>query len=80
VVFLLAWTLVNSALPARRAIDPYPFMNLKAEIEIMALHEKMDALRSEQLVAMFAKQQEQIDLLSQLLARAAPADGGHSSR
>jgi uncharacterized membrane protein len=107
VVFLLAWTLVNSALPTGRAIDPYPFIflnlllsmvsamqapvimmsqnrqsttdrqmaahdyevNLKAEIEIMALHEKMDALRSEQLVAMFAKQQEQIDLLTQLLAR-----------
>jgi uncharacterized membrane protein len=44
-------------------------VNLKAEIEIMALHEKMDALRSEQLGAMLTKQQEQIDLLSKLLAR-----------
>jgi uncharacterized membrane protein len=44
-------------------------VNLKAEIEIMALHEKMDALRSEQLAAMLAKQQEQIELLTKLLAR-----------
>ena len=50
-------------------------VNLKAEIEIMALHEKMDALRSEQLAAMLEKQQEQIELLTKLLARAelAPA-------
>jgi len=44
-------------------------VNLKAEIEIMALHEKMDALRSGQLAAMLDKQQEQIDLLTKLLAR-----------
>lgn len=44
-------------------------VNLKAEIEIMALHEKMDALRSEQLAKMLEKQQEQIDLLAKLLAR-----------
>ena len=45
-------------------------VNLKAEIEIMALHDKMDALRSEQLAAMLDKQQEQIELLTKLLARA----------
>lgn len=44
-------------------------VNLKAEIEIMALHDKMDALRSEQLSALLEKQQQQIDLLTQLLAR-----------
>jgi uncharacterized membrane protein len=44
-------------------------VNLKAEIEIMALHDKMDALRSEQLAALLEKQQQQIDLLAQLLAR-----------
>jgi uncharacterized membrane protein len=44
-------------------------VNLKAEIEIMALHEKMDALRSGQLAAMLEKQQQQIDLLAKLLAR-----------
>jgi len=44
-------------------------INLKSEIEIMALHEKLDTLRSEQLVEMLAKQQQQITLLSELLAR-----------
>jgi len=42
-------------------------VNLKAEIEIMALHEKLDQLRSEDLVALLAKQQEQIDLLTRLV-------------
>ena len=45
-------------------------VNLKAEIEIMALHEKMDALRTEQLAALLLKQQEQIDLLARLLSHA----------
>jgi uncharacterized membrane protein len=44
-------------------------VNLKAEIEIMALHEKMDALRTEQLAALLQQQQQQIDLLTRLLAR-----------
>ena len=44
-------------------------VNLKAEIEIMALHEKMDALRTEQLAALLSKQQQQIDLLTRLLQR-----------
>jgi uncharacterized membrane protein len=43
-------------------------VNLKAEIEIMALHEKMDALRTEQLAALLLKQQEQIDLMTELLS------------
>jgi uncharacterized membrane protein len=50
-------------------------VNLKAEIEIMALHETMDSLRSEQLVLMLAKQQEQIDLLTLLLARRSSRSG-----
>jgi uncharacterized membrane protein len=49
-------------------------VNLKAEIEIMALHEKMDAMRTEQLAAMLEKQQEQMDMLAKLLARADPGD------
>jgi len=44
-------------------------VNLKAEIEIMALHEKLDALRSEQLAGLLVKQQQQIDLLTRLLQR-----------
>lgn len=45
-------------------------VNLKAEIEIMALHEKMDSMRSEQLTALLARQQQQLDLLTQLIERA----------
>ena len=43
-------------------------VNLKAEIEIMALHDKLDALRNEHLTALVAKQEEQIALLTRLLA------------
>ena len=56
-------------MPLQMAIHDYE-VNLKAEIEIMALHEKMDALRSEQLAALLRKQQEQNDLLTRLLERA----------
>ena len=44
-------------------------VNLKAEIEIMALHEKMDALRTGNMAALLLKQQQQIDLLTRLLQR-----------
>ncbi len=42
-------------------------VNLKAELEIMALHEKFDQMRADQLTTMMAQQQEQIKLLSQLV-------------
>jgi uncharacterized membrane protein len=42
-------------------------VNLKAEIEIMALHDKLDALRSEQMMTLIEKQQMQIDLLTRLV-------------
>jgi len=58
----------QSATDRKMAAHDYQ-VNLKAEIEIMALHDKMDALRSEQLAALLEKQQQQIDLLTQLLAR-----------
>ena len=58
----------QSATDRQMAVHDYE-VNLKAEIEIMALHEKMDALRTEQLAALLLKQQEQIDLLTRLLAR-----------
>jgi uncharacterized membrane protein len=59
----------QAAIDRQMAAHDYE-VNLKAEIEIMALHEKMDAMRTEQLAAMLAKQQEQIELLTKLLARA----------
>ena len=46
-------------------------INLKAELEIMALHEKMDALKIKQWDELIALQQEQIRLLGTLCA--APA-------
>lgn len=52
--------------------------NLKAEVEIMALHDKVDQLRSDELRQLLLKQQEQIALLSRLveshLASAAKPD------
>src|SRR5207248_5663226 len=42
-------------------------VNLKAELEILALHEKLDALREQQWSELIFMQQEQIKLLTQLL-------------
>ncbi len=44
-------------------------VNLKAELEVMGLHEKLDAMRVEHLEKLVASQQEQIALLRELLAR-----------
>lgn len=44
-------------------------VNMRAEIAIMALHEKFDALRAQQLERMLVAQQEQLDLLRSLLER-----------
>jgi uncharacterized membrane protein len=41
-------------------------VNLKAELEIMALHEKIDQLRADQFTQMLAKHEEQLRLLTQL--------------
>ena len=57
-------------------------VNLKAELEIMALHEKLDALRSEQVMTLLEQQRlqieqqrTQIELLTRLLARDAGCSG-----
>lgn len=42
-------------------------VNLKAELEIMTLHEKLDQLRTDQLTLLMQKQEEQMKLLSQLV-------------
>jgi uncharacterized membrane protein len=42
-------------------------VNLKAELEIMALHEKIDLLRDKQWSELISIQQEQLKLLSQLI-------------
>ena len=41
-------------------------VNLKAELEIMALHEKMDGLRENQWTDLIDIQQEQLRLLTRL--------------
>lgn len=47
-------------------------VNLKAELEIMLLHEKMDLLREGQWQGLVAMQQKQIDILQALLLQAHP--------
>jgi uncharacterized membrane protein len=42
-------------------------VNLKSELEILALHEKIDALREQQWSELVAMQQQQIQLLTRLL-------------
>lgn len=44
-------------------------VNLKAELEIMALHDKLDQLRNEQLAQLVAQQQTQLEMLSEALRR-----------
>lgn len=108
-VFLVAWTLLNSVVLVSGAFDPYPYIflnlvlsmlaaiqapvimmsqnrqaerdridaahdyevNLKAEIEIMALHEKLDELRHSQIVGMcddIARISSQVRRLDETLA------------
>ena len=42
-------------------------VNLKAELEIMSLHQKLDTLRQEQWSELVAVQQDQIGILTQLM-------------
>lgn len=44
-------------------------VNLKAEIEIMALHAKRDAVRRKPLRELLSKQQQQIEMLTRMIAR-----------
>ena len=44
-------------------------VNLKAELEIMQLHDKMDQIRSEQLAEILRQQQEQIRQLSSVVQK-----------
>ncbi len=51
-------------------------VNLKAELEILSLHEKLDELRESKWEALVAMQQEQIGLLTQLLGARAESENG----
>lgn len=48
-------------------------VNLKAEIEIIALHEKLDQIRTQQLEALVKYQEEQIALLNRLILEKRPS-------
>jgi uncharacterized membrane protein len=54
-------------------------VNLKAELEIMGLHEKLDQIRSQHLEELLRTQQEQIGLLTQLTERMARPAPDHLS-
>ncbi len=43
-------------------------VNLKAELEIMGLHEKLDEMRTEQITWLLASQREQLEMLGRLVA------------
>lgn len=49
----------------QRTLNDY-MVNLKSEIEVRNLHQKLDLLMSEQMKSLFEVQQLQIDLLNQL--------------
>ncbi len=53
-------------------------VNLKAELEIMGLHEKLDRIRSQHLEELLRTQQEQIGLLTQLTRANGKAGFGSS--
>lgn len=105
-VFLIAWMIINSAVLAAHAFDPYPFIllnlilsclaalqapiimmsqnrqaeidrlqaqndyevNIKAELEILQLHEKINQLREQDWMGLMEVQQQQIELLSKIVA------------
>ena len=54
--------------PTDRLVTSHDYeCNLKAEIEIMALHDKVDQLRNDDLKQLIEKQQEQIARLTKLV-------------
>jgi uncharacterized membrane protein len=53
-------------------------VNLKAELEIMGLHEKLDQIRSQHLEELLGAQQEQLGLLTQLTRSNDKAGSGSS--
>jgi uncharacterized membrane protein len=54
-------------------------VNLKAELEILSLHEKIDELREMKWTELIGMQQEQIGLLTQLVKEGGVAAGNNSA-
>ena len=57
----------------REAAEHDYLVNLRAELEIMHLHDKLDALRDRQIVELIARQAEAIRLLKRRLEARGPA-------
>ena len=53
-------------------------VNLKAELEIMALHDKLDQIRNDQISELLSAQQRQLELLGRLVGKESNAQGGAS--
>lgn len=56
-------------------------VNLKAELEIMALHDKLDQIRNDQISELLSAQQRQLELLGRLVGKESNAhspEGGAS--
>lgn len=51
-------------------------VNLKAEIEIIALHDKLDQMRSQDMEKLIRRQEDQIALLTRLLDAASRPPAG----
>ncbi|PYL74780.1 MAG: hypothetical protein DMF27_13830 [Verrucomicrobia bacterium] len=73
---IVVWVVLNALLLLNRSFDPYPFIllnlykvNLKAELEIRHLHEKIDHLLRRQYNRLFEIQQIQIELLEEISQR-----------
>ena len=54
-------------------------VNLKAELEILSLHEKIDELRDKKWVDLISMQQEQVGLLTQLMKERGVPAGNRSA-
>jgi uncharacterized membrane protein len=52
-------------------------VNLKAELEILSLHEKLDELREMKWAELITMQQEQLRLLTQLMKEHLTSDSNH---
>jgi uncharacterized membrane protein len=54
-------------------------VNLKAELEILSLHEKLDELREMKWSELITMQQAQLRLLTQLMKERVSADGNDAT-
>lgn len=54
-------------------------VNLKAEIEIMGLHDKLDELRQQHIAKFLERQEQQLELITRLVDAHNRADSGHPS-